>query len=200
MFGKICISTGYMIIVPGKSLGRYPWKWLLVGPLRSSLQFYKEEICWQGRDSNPRSSDPYRSRWYFIWKTNIGGNVYRRINRGIIIIIIIIIIILGISFMQDIYTYIPETNHVPREQCFATILVLLFMVLKSLVPALTPLYLYVSTLLDRDREGVGQRLIPTARRVQTCGLWEDKLKWVSFGIATPLKLLTLLDPVTTKPE
>ena len=50
------------------------------------------------------------------------------------IIIIIIIIILGISFMQGIYTYIPETNHVPREHCVAAILVLLFM------------YLYVSTL------------------------------------------------------
>jgi hypothetical protein len=24
--------------------------------------------------------------------------------------------------MQGIYTYIPETNHVPREQCFTTIL------------------------------------------------------------------------------
>jgi hypothetical protein len=24
--------------------------------------------------------------------------------------------------MQDIYTYIPETNHVPREHCVATIL------------------------------------------------------------------------------
>jgi hypothetical protein len=40
----------------------------------------------------------------------------------IIIIIIIIIIILGTSFMHAIYTYIPETNHVPREHCFATIL------------------------------------------------------------------------------
>jgi len=39
-----------------------------------------------------------------------------------IIIIIIIIIIPGISFMQGIYTYIPETNHVPREHCVATIL------------------------------------------------------------------------------
>jgi hypothetical protein len=39
----------------------------------------------------------------------------------VIIIIIIIIIILGISFMQGIYTYIPETN-VPREHCVATIL------------------------------------------------------------------------------
>ena len=40
-----------------------------------------------------------------------------------IIIIIIIIIILGISFMQGIYTYIPETNHVPREHCVETILI-----------------------------------------------------------------------------
>ena len=34
----------------------------------------------------------------------------------------IIVIILGISFMQGIYTYISETNHVPREHCVATIL------------------------------------------------------------------------------
>jgi len=40
----------------------------------------------------------------------------------IIIIIIIIIIILCISFMQGIYIYIPETNHVPRDHCVATIL------------------------------------------------------------------------------
>jgi heme O synthase-like polyprenyltransferase len=46
--------------------------------------------------------------------------------------------------MQGIYTYIPETNHVPRENRVAAILVLLFMVLISLVPALTPLYFYVS--------------------------------------------------------
>jgi len=46
--------------------------------------------------------------------------------------------------MQGIYTYIPETNHVPREHCVAAILVLLFMVLISLVPTLTPLYLYFS--------------------------------------------------------
>ena len=40
----------------------------------------------------------------------------------IIIIIINIIIIIHISFMQIIYTYIPETNHVPREHCVVTIL------------------------------------------------------------------------------
>ena len=32
-----------------------------------------------------------------------------------LIIIIIIIIIITISCMQGIYTYIPETNYVPRE-------------------------------------------------------------------------------------
>jgi len=50
-------------------------------------------------------------------KNPIAINIY-----CIIIIIIIIIIILGISFMQGIYTYIPETNRVPREHFVATIL------------------------------------------------------------------------------
>ena len=40
----------------------------------------------------------------------------------IIIIIIIIIIVVGISIMPGIHTYIPETNHVPRENCVAAIL------------------------------------------------------------------------------
>jgi hypothetical protein len=39
-----------------------------------------------------------------------------------IIIIIIIIIILGFSFMQGIYIYIPETNHVPSKHRVAAIL------------------------------------------------------------------------------
>ena len=47
--------------------------------------------------------------------------------------------------MQGIYTYIPETTHVPRKHRVAAIMVLLFMVLISLIPALTPLCLYVST-------------------------------------------------------
>ena len=38
-----------------------------------------------------------------------------------IIIIIIIIVIIIISFMQGIYTYIPETNHVPREHSVAAV-------------------------------------------------------------------------------
>ena len=47
--------------------------------------------------------------------------------------------------MQDIYTYIPETNYVPKEYSVAAILLLLFMVLISIVPMLTLLYFYIST-------------------------------------------------------
>jgi len=42
--------------------------------------------------------------------------------------------------MQGIYTYIPETNYVPREYSVAAILLLLFMVLISLVSVLNLLY------------------------------------------------------------
>ena len=58
---------------------------------------------------------------------------------------IIIIIIIIIYFMQGIYTYIPETNYVPREYIVAAILLLLFMVLISLVSVLNLLYLFIST-------------------------------------------------------
>jgi hypothetical protein len=52
----------------------------------------------------------------------------------------IIIIIITISFMQGIYTYIPETNHAPKEYNVATILPLLFVAL-----ALALMYFYIST-------------------------------------------------------
>jgi uncharacterized BrkB/YihY/UPF0761 family membrane protein len=64
---------------------------------------------------------------------------------SLIISITIIIIIITISFMQGIYTYIPETNQAPREYNVAAILSLLFMVPISLVPALTLVYFYIST-------------------------------------------------------
>ena len=47
--------------------------------------------------------------------------------------------------MQGIYTYIPETNCVPREYSVAAILLLLFMVLISLVSVRNLLYFYIST-------------------------------------------------------
>ena len=57
----------------------------------------------------------------------------------------LIITIIIISFMQGIYTYIPETNYVPREYSVAAVLLLLFMVLISLVSVLNLLYFYIST-------------------------------------------------------
>jgi hypothetical protein len=47
--------------------------------------------------------------------------------------------------MQGIYTYIPETNHVPKEYNVAAILPLLFVVPISLAPALALMYFYIST-------------------------------------------------------
>ena len=56
-----------------------------------------------------------------------------------------VIIIIIISFMQSVYTYIPETNYVPREYSVAAILLLLFIVLISLLSVLNLLYFYIST-------------------------------------------------------
>jgi hypothetical protein len=44
--------------------------------------------------------------------------------------------------MQSIYTYIPETNHVPRQYNVAAVLLLLFMVYISLAPLLNLLHFY----------------------------------------------------------
>jgi hypothetical protein len=54
-------------------------------------------------------------------------------------------IIITISFMQGIYTYIPETSHVPKEYSVAAVLSLLIMAPISLVPALALVYFYIST-------------------------------------------------------
>ena len=47
--------------------------------------------------------------------------------------------------MQSIDTYIPVTNYVPRECGVASILLLLFMVLISLVSVLNLLYFYITS-------------------------------------------------------
>jgi len=47
--------------------------------------------------------------------------------------------------MQGIYTYIRETNYVPREYSVAGILLLLFIVRISLVSVLNLLNFYIST-------------------------------------------------------
>jgi hypothetical protein len=51
-----------------------------------------------------------------------------------------IIIIIFSSFLQGIYTYIPDRNHVRREYIVAAILLLLFMLPMSPVPVLALLY------------------------------------------------------------
>ena len=56
-----------------------------------------------------------------------------------------IIITIIISYMQGIYTYIPDTNCVPTQYSVAAILLLLFMVLIPLVSVLNLLYFYIST-------------------------------------------------------
>ena len=58
---------------------------------------------------------------------------------------IMMMIIIIISFMQGIYTYIPETNYVPREYSVAATLLFLFMVFISLVSVLNLLYFYITT-------------------------------------------------------
>jgi hypothetical protein len=55
-----------------------------------------------------------------------------KISTILIILITVIIIIIGkdtISFMQGIYTDIPETNHVPKEHKVAAILSLQFIII-----------------------------------------------------------------------
>jgi hypothetical protein len=62
---------------------------------------------------------------YNVWFVVRNGSVHLHLlipQYVYVIIIIIIFIILGISFMQGIYTHIPEKNHVPREHCVAAIL------------------------------------------------------------------------------
>ena len=59
--------------------------------------------------------------------------------------LLLLLLLLFISFIQGIYTYIPETNCVPREYSVAAILLLLFMVLISLVSVLNLLHFYIST-------------------------------------------------------
>ena len=62
---------------------------------------------------------------YMFWLLRLEGNH-----------IVVIIIIINIYFMQGVYTYIPETNYVPREYSVAAILLLLFMVLIALISVL----------------------------------------------------------------
>jgi hypothetical protein len=74
---------------------------------------------------------------YFIHNvfTTCFGRYYGHLQGDIIIIIF--------SFLQGIYTYIPETNHVPRAYIVAHILSLLFMVpISPVIIIITRLQMY----------------------------------------------------------
>jgi hypothetical protein len=58
---------------------------------------------------------------------------------------IIIIIIIIISFVQGIYVYTPETNHVSRVSSVTAILYLRFLVHVMLFSMLNVMYFYIST-------------------------------------------------------
>jgi hypothetical protein len=58
----------------------------------------------------------------------------------VIITTIIIIIIFVITFTQDIYNYVPETNHIPKLYTAAAILLLQYMVHIMLFPMINLLY------------------------------------------------------------
>jgi hypothetical protein len=63
----------------------------------------------------------------------------------IIIIIIIIIAKCNISFIHDIYTYVPEKTRISKEYIVTAILLLLFMMPISLAANLPLMYFYIST-------------------------------------------------------
>jgi len=56
----------------------------------------------------------------------------------LLLLLLLLLIYHRYLLLQGVYTYIPETKHVPREHFVAAILMLLFMVRRSLVSALTP--------------------------------------------------------------
>ena len=68
------------------------------------------------------------------------------------------------SFMQGIYTHIPETNYVAREYSVAAILLLLFMVLLLLLLLLLILLFVISTLVTGlPGSSLEPAVIPTAQ-------------------------------------
>jgi hypothetical protein len=122
---------------------------------------FHQESCLTSQISYPEEDVPRTLRTFYIpfWclqtpknsKFSFEVTVYQLtamrytvFGRSSIIGIIIVIIII-VSFMHDIHTHIPKTNHVPRGYIVAAILSLLFMVPLFLVPALALLFFYIST-------------------------------------------------------
>ena len=96
------------------------------------------------------------------------------------IFLIIIIFIIIISFMQSIYTYIPETNYVPSEYSVAALLLLLFMVHISLAPVLNLRVLHFYTSTFRSMCAVAPRLLGFP--VRCSGILWMIVKWFQLPL------------------
>ena len=55
--------------------------------------------------------------------------------------------------MQGIYTYIPETNYVPREYSFAAVLLLLFMVHIFIITIIIIIIIIIITAIELSLGG-----------------------------------------------
>ena len=63
----------------------------------------------------------------------------------VLLLLLLLLLLIVITFMQGIYSYIPETNHVSRVFSVTAILYLQFMLNVMLYPMLNVLYIYIST-------------------------------------------------------
>ena len=60
-------------------------------------------------------------------------------------LLLLLLLLLFITYMHDIYNYVPETNHVSSVHSVAAALYLQFMLHVMLLPMLNVLYFYIST-------------------------------------------------------
>jgi hypothetical protein len=69
---------------------------------------------------------PLSTKYAIIEHLRPQENLYVRpiALHAVIVIVVVVVIILIITFTQDIYNYIPETNHVSRVQSIAIVLYL----------------------------------------------------------------------------
>jgi hypothetical protein len=81
-----------------------------------------------------------RMRKFGVWKCYRDWSSFEDFSSLFLHFCVFIIMIITISFMQGIYTYIPETNHIPKEYNVAAMFSLLFIVPISLAPALALMY------------------------------------------------------------
>ena len=102
------------------------------------------------------------------------------------------IIIIIISFLQGIYTHIPETNYVRREYSVAAILLLLFMLRISLVSMLNLLYFYINTF--RSMCAVPNKAV-FCSSLNSCFLGMLLTYFLNYFDIVPFPLLLLVSPL-----